>query len=165
MPIRVFQRNLSGLGANRVGGIGRDQPPKDTNDTLSVPISPHISQGSSQPSSTSITPKNSRVDAVPVSQSVAESTKVLSRLHALFNTAPVALNQGTSGHGDMGADAAARVKNELPHLSDDTLDRHGTAGKKVEVEFEDRNAIKVLIVTWNMGDSLVSRISRPAPAH
>ena len=96
---------------------------------------------------------------MPASQSTAEGTRVLSRLHALFNTAPSSTDAETNEHAHLGGDAMANIKNEPAHLSGDTVDQTAYPVAKSEPEFKDRTAIKVLVVTWNMGDSLVSRVS------
>ena len=83
-------------------------------------------------------------------QTTQDPTHVLSRLHALFNSAPV--GQGTNVTDNSPRDRLDRAKTE-PVVGggvglDDGLVSPGT--------IIDRQAIKVLVVTWNMGDALVS---------
>ena len=151
MPgLRVFQRSLA----------PPTTPPEEYNvhpqtrpkDHLAVHGSPQISPLSSLPSSNSITPTSSRPNptvARPApagsvetpSQGVGEGRRVMSRLHALFNV------PGPE------ADSLSRVKTAPPIPSSDTLQT--VEPPQVPADVKDRDAIKVLIVTWNMGETLV----------
>jgi hypothetical protein len=77
------------------------------------------------------------------SSAEAHDVNVLSRLHALFH----------SSHSTTSEDAVqgmARVRSEpVPHGA-------GLEEMISPSTFEDRKAIKVLVITWNMGDALVS---------
>ena len=65
----------------------------------------------------------------------------MSRLHALFNV------PGPE------PDSLARVKTAPPIPRSDTLQT--VEPQHVLADVKDRDAIKVLIVTWNMGETLV----------
>jgi hypothetical protein len=80
-------------------------------------------------------------ETTPQSNVSPTEPNVLSRLHALFNS-----NINTCPDPSSQNDALARTKTEpiipvSPQISPAT--------------FVDRNCIKVLVVTWNMGDALV----------
>lgn len=77
------------------------------------------------------------------SSAEAHDVNVLSRLHALFHSS----NSTTSEDAVQGM---ARVRSEpVPHGA-------GLEEMISPLTFEDRKAIKVLVITWNMGDALVS---------
>jgi len=79
---------------------------------------------------------NSRHDGSPT------EPNVLSRLSALFNANLAGPNASGDGFQDLERSKTEPIIPVSPQLSPGT--------------FVDRHSIKVLVVTWNMGDALVS---------
>ncbi|ORX39732.1 hypothetical protein BD324DRAFT_606986 [Kockovaella imperatae] len=164
MPsLRVFHRALP-LNDQRHPPASR---PAQSRDSLTVPVaSPGLSAVSSNPSSSSsLTPTAEHPPggsafraAQPgeASRTQASSTdghRVLSRLHALFNTPANIYAPGSRPNG--GTAEISRVKTEPSGIGLRDSEIFGVTNQGSQVPaVKDRDAIKVLIVTWNMGETL-----------
>lgn len=131
------------------------------------PSSPSHSPSHSQSHAQSSFDSHSRSNSHSNPSNVSHAT-VLSRLSALFHHEPASSSPLTAAHPPVAFPNTDGDDDLVFDLGDADSPRPSSPQpppKEARPAPPDRNAIKVLVVTWNMGDALVrTRFSGPRPA-